>query len=124
MVEEFHLRGGHPIGLFPQRMPLDQKLVRCKWMVEEIQELMDADTIVDEADALTDLLYFLMGCYVEMGIDAGRIFKIVHDADMEKIKNGIILDDEGKIQKPEGWESPEPKIRAEIEAMDLEAGHV
>lgn len=89
-------------------------------MVEEVNEFLDADTIEGEADALTDLLYFLLGAYVEMGIDADRIFKIVHKANMRKLEQGTLLDDDTKIGKPEGWKPPEPEIRAEIDAMKAE----
>jgi predicted HAD superfamily Cof-like phosphohydrolase len=88
-------------------------------MVEEIQELMEADTIEDEADALADLLYFALGCYVEMSVDAGRIFKIVHDSNMKKYDCGVLKDDDTKIRKGKGWKSPQPEIRAEIEAMEV-----
>lgn len=37
-------------------------------------------------------------------------FEIVHATNMEKVKDGLIMNDFGKIQKPKGWISPKVKL--------------
>lgn len=83
--------------------------LRRKWMQEELDELAEAATLVDQADALLDLIYFALGTLVEMGMDAEDLFEIVHNANMDKLrtKHETILRDDGKVGKPDGWQSPE-----------------
>lgn len=99
---------------------------RGSWMLEELIEFLRADTVVDQADALTDLLYFVMGTFVEMGIKPDALFDIVHNANMAKLVNGKPMrDKQGKIIKPTGWKekhTPEPLIAAEIAKQREEAG--
>ncbi len=79
------------------------------------------DPLVDEVDALTDLLYFTYGSFLMMGVDPTEIFSIVHQANMGK------LFPDGKphyhpithkVLKPGDWEekyAPEAKIKKELE---------
>lgn len=77
--------------------------------------------LVEQVDALTDLLYFTYGSFSLLGVEPTEIFSIVHEANMGK------LFPDGKpryhpvthkVLKPENWEkdfAPEPKIKAELE---------
>lgn len=79
--------------------------------------LSDFEKIVGQVDGLVDAMYFILGSFVELGINPRQVFNIVQDANMAKLgENGepIIRESDGKIQKPENWEPPEPKIREEI----------
>lgn len=79
------------------------------------------DPLVEQVDALVDLLYFTYGSFSLLGVDPTEIFSIVHEANMGK------LFPDGKphyhpvthkVLKPENWEAdfaPEPKIKAELE---------
>jgi Cof subfamily protein (haloacid dehalogenase superfamily) len=78
------------------------------------------DPIVDQADALVDMLYFVYGSFVLMGVDPQPLFDYVHDANMAKLwPDGKAHYDPvtHKILKPEDWEenhAPEEKIKEEI----------
>lgn len=104
--------GGSPLG------------DRISYMLEEIAELAGADTIEDQADALTDLIYFAIGTFTLIGVTPEEIFGIVAEANLGKIMpDGTVLrDEQGKIKKPEGWKekfAPEEKIKNEIEIQRL-----
>lgn len=103
-----------------------QLLQRASFIIEETAELLRADTIEDQADALTDLLYFVIGSFTVMGLKPEAIFDIVHDANMKKMgpDGKPIFDPQGKFTKPEGWKeqyAPEPRIRQEIHRQLLAA---
>lgn len=80
-----------------------------------------SDPLVEQVDALVDLLYFTYGSFSLLGVDPTTIFEIVHEANMGK------LFPDGKphyhpvthkVLKPENWEAdfaPEPKIKQELE---------
>lgn len=88
---------------------------RMKLITEEYLELVEAsrtaldnDTPENRAHVLKeiiDLLYVTLG----MGVvfyktDACRdAFEIVHDNNLDKLRDGIIKDEDGKVLKPEGW---------------------
>ena len=80
-----------------------------------------ADTLVDEADALLDLLYFTYGSLVLMGVDPYDLFNTVHKANMGKIfPDGKAHFDPvtHKILKPDNWETdfaPEGKMKQELD---------
>ena len=94
---------------------------RVKFLEEEIEELgqayIDKD-LVGVADALADLVYVAIGTAHMMGIPFDQVFKVVHAANMRKLrgmtKRGMAYD----AIKPEGWVGPE----AEIAAILKEAG--
>ncbi len=85
-----------------------------------IQKEKVIDPVVDEADALIDLLYFTYGSFVMMNIDPAPLFEIVHQANMGKLfPDGKPRYHEvtGKVLKPENWEqdfAPEQKLAEEI----------
>lgn len=93
---------------------------RGSFMLEELAEFFNAETIEDQADALTDLIYFAIGTFTLMGLKPEKIFDIVAQANLGKISpDGTVLrDEQGKIKKPDGWQenfAPESKIKEEIQ---------
>ena len=88
---------------------------RMKLITEEYVELVEAsraalidDTPENRAHVLKeiiDLLYVTLG----MGVvfykrDVCRdAFEIVHTNNLDKLRDGIIKDEDGKVLKPEGW---------------------
>lgn len=80
-----------------------------------------APSLVNQVDALVDLLYLTYGSFVLMGVDPEPFFEIVHRANMGKIwPDGKAHHDPvtHKVLKPPHWEeefAPEPKIREELE---------
>lgn len=88
---------------------------------DELDELEEANTVVDQADALVDAIYYICDCAARHGVNLDNLFKIVHGANMKKVVNGkVIRRDDGKILKPEGWEAPEPKLEKEVERQTSE----
>lgn len=78
------------------------------------------DILVNQVDALADLLYFTYGSFVLLGVDPQPVLEIVHQANMGKLfPDGQPHYDSktGKVLKPENWEekyAPEAKIYDEI----------
>lgn len=78
---------------------------------EELDESFAEDDLVGISDAITDLIYVLIGMADAYGIDLRPIWDIVHESNMAKEGGGKRPD--GKILKPEGWKPPD--IASEIE---------
>ena len=114
MVKHFHNGAGQPVGEEPTILSRSQVDRRILWIKNELEELSEAKTIEEQADAVTDCLYYLLGCYVEMGIKPDSLFEIVHKANMKKLENRMI-DDDGKVLKPRGWMHPDAEIKEAIE---------
>lgn len=78
------------------------------------------EILTRQGDAGVDMIYFVMGTFVEMGLDPTPLFDIVQAANMGKLGpdgKPIIRESDGKIMKPENWErdfAPEPKLRKEV----------
>lgn len=115
-VREFHLAFNHPASDSPMLMNAGRAEKRYKWMLEEIDEFLESNTLEDQADAMIDLIYFALGTLVELGIKPERMFDIVHQANMSKLwEDGKPnFNEDGKVIKPATWEDPEPKLKKEI----------
>ena len=116
-VREFHKKFEHPESEKPVFLSKERVKVRSKWMYEEIEELAKAVDIVEQADAIIDLIYFALGTMVEMGVSPDAIFDIVHEANMSKLWDDgkPHYNTDGKTIKPENWEDPYTKIKIAIE---------
>lgn len=114
LVKQFHITGKHPVSELPKLLDEDRVYRRASWLDEEVHEFINAKTLVDQTDALIDLMYFALGTFVEMGVQPAEAFEIVHSCNMEKVKNYIVKKDDTKIGKPEGWVGPEPRIEEEL----------
>ncbi len=95
----------------------DRAAKRYNWMLEEIEEFRKAGSIHDQADAMVDLIYFALGTLVEMGVRPGRLFDIVHEANMKKLwaDGKVHYAPDGKVMKPPAWSPPEPQLIQEID---------
>ena len=116
-VREFHEKFGHPKSDKPIFMNSERAKIRCSWMLEEINEFIEASDIVDQVDAMIDLIYFALGTMVEIGVKPDKIFDIVHNANMSKLWSDSLphYDKNGKTIKPSIWNDPYEKIKLEIE---------
>ena len=121
-VKEFHEKFGHPVGDKPAFMNKERALKRYKWMLEEINEFIEADEVVEQADAMIDVMYFALGTLVEMGIKPDSLFEIVQEANMAKLwPDGLPhYNSDGKTIKPSTWVDPHEKLKAEIERQGME----
>lgn len=118
-VKQFHEKFGHPVSDTPRLMDAERAQKRYNWMLEEINEFLEAEDIVEQADAMIDTIYFALGTLVEMGIEPDALFEIVQHANMSKLfPDGTPhYNAEGKTIKPEGWEDPHQKLEACIDLM-------
>jgi predicted HAD superfamily Cof-like phosphohydrolase len=120
MVKEFQRKFGHPTApTAPALLGKARAEKREAWMLEEVREFMEAETIADQADAMIDLIYFALGTLVEMGVPPEGIFSIVHKANMDKLwEDGLPRwRADGKTMKPPGWQDPGPLIEEEIKRL-------
>lgn len=121
-VKLFHEKFNHPVSEYPVKMEIERAKKRYNWMLEEINEFLEAveeKDLVEQADAMIDVIYFALGTLVEMGIRPDELFEIVQKANMSKLwedgKPHYAPD--GKTIKPSTWEDPHEKLRAAIENM-------
>ncbi|HLK26472.1 MAG TPA: hypothetical protein VKT30_17580 [Caulobacteraceae bacterium] len=123
-VRAFHVAFGAPIGLGPSALARDRVLGRAAWIEEEAQELREATTLAEQADAFIDVIYFALGGLVEMGIAPGPLWDIVQRANMAKLwpdGRPRYRESDGKVIKPEGWRDPGEALAAEIERQTAAA---
>ena len=88
--------------------------LRVDLIAEEFDELREAiytkeGTLVDVADALTDLLVVIYGAGHAFGIDLDECFKEVHRSNMSKLGDDgkPIYNDQGKVMKGPKYFKPE-----------------
>lgn len=118
MVREFHRRFKHLVNETPTALTPAQRRERFWFMHEELQEFLNAEDVVGQADGLVDLLYFCLGTLVNMGVRPETLFAIVHQANMAKLwpdGEPRWREGDGKVLKPAGWVGPEEALRVEIE---------
>lgn len=116
MVRDFHALIGAQIEQTPRALNLQERDRRAKWFHEEVAEFLASQSIVGQADALADLLYFAIGAFVEMGVPPSQVFRIVHLANMKKTGAGRNLDG-AKAEKPAEWAGPETEIGQYINSL-------
>nr|DAE84707.1 MAG TPA: hypothetical protein [Caudoviricetes sp.] len=118
-IRNFHVAFNHPAPTTVTKLDPQRKLARATWMREEIDEFLQSDTIHMDMDAMVDLLYFVVGTTVEMGIDPSVIFDIVHNANMTKLfpDGKPHYNELNKVIKPEGWREPDSDIKDYIDHL-------
>ena len=124
LVAKMHEVFGHPVTNTPTKLTEERAKIRASFMQEELEEFLEATTVEDQYDALIDLIYFAFGTFAEMGVRPDKGFEIVNNANMAKLfpdGKPRFREGDGKILKPEGWQAPEPQLRAEIERQRQEA---
>lgn len=122
-VKDFHDKFGHPIAGAPKFMGKKRALKRYKWMLEELDEFLEAENIIDQTDAMIDLIYFAVGTMVELGVEPDEVFEIVHNANMNKLwQDGKpYYNEDNKTIKPPNWVDPYPILKQKIESYKVEA---
>ncbi len=116
MVREFHTAFGHEVADKPTPMPRARQLQRLAYMQEELDEFRDADTLLDQADAMIDLMYFALGTLTEMGVEPDELFAIVHRANMTKLwpDGKPRYNENDKVVKPPDWQPPDAALQKEL----------
>ena len=76
----------------------------------------EVDKIVDQSDALVDILYFAFGSGDQMSVDLLPLFKIAHESNMSKLDDdgNPIYNEFGKISKSSNFIEPAPRQREEV----------
>ncbi len=107
----------------PRLQPPERANGRADWLTEEADELREATTIYDQADAYIDSIYFAIGGLVDLGIDPQPLWNIVHAANMAKIwPDGTVKRRaDGKVQKPPTWKDPTEALQEEVNRQIAEA---
>ena len=122
-VRAFHLAFGHSAPEAPELLHADIVAKRAAWIEEEAEELREAGTIAEQADAFIDIIYFALGGLVNLGVRPERLWDIVQSANMAKLwPDGAprYRPGDGKVVKPEGWKDPGPLLDAEIDRQRRE----
>lgn len=109
-VKEFHSTFGLPINETPTIMNLSDQdnFNRISLIQEELSEYAKAlaeGDIVKVADALGDLIYVVVGGFVEHGIPVEEVMDEIHRSNMSKI--GGYIDEAGKYIKPNNYDKPD-----------------
>lgn len=120
-VRLFHVTFGHPAAASPSMQTADYAKRRAGWIRSEADELEEAATLAEQADAYIDAIYFAVGGLVELGVDPQPIWDLVQAANMAKVwpDGSVRKTAEGKVIKPDGWRAPDEAIEMEI-ARQLE----
>lgn len=118
LVKEFQLQAGQIVNNTPTCLSGERVIVRYQWMLDEIKEFLEANDIYQQADAIMDLLYYVLGTLVEMGLKPDELFILLHEWNLKKINGTVCYDENGKILKPKGWRHPDREIKEIIDHMD------
>jgi predicted HAD superfamily Cof-like phosphohydrolase len=115
MLEEFHrVFGAHmemtpTAALSPDTIALRVSLIQEE--LNEYREAAEARDLVEIADALSDLMYVVLGTYVAHGLQdaAEALFAEVHRSNMSKLdaSGAVIYRADGKVLKSDRWTPPD-----------------
>lgn len=111
-VRHFHAIAGVPIADVPTQLAPERLFARVEWLREEVSELQSATSLVDQVDAVVDVIYVALGALVEMGVELEGPFQLVHQSNLAKaMPDGTFQKNAaGKIIKPSEWESPRERL--------------
>jgi predicted HAD superfamily Cof-like phosphohydrolase len=88
---------------------LNQYQLYCNLIKEEFDELCASDNIVDDLDALIDILVVTIGAIHSLGADGEGAWKEVmrtNFAKIDKETGKVRKREDGKVLKPLGWTPP------------------
>lgn len=117
MLEEFHRVYGAHLEQAPTAHLDDATIaLRVSLIQEELneyREAAEAHDLVAIADALSDLMYVVLGTYVAHGLQevAEPLFEEVHASNMSKLDDHgrPIYRADGKVLKSDRWRPPDLK---------------
>lgn len=119
-VVEFHKAIGATVS--NEFSPLDKAATirRESLISEEYQEVRKAFRSGNPADLiheLCDLMYVIMGTFVEMGVNPAHGYRAIHDANMSKVGGPKRAD--GKQLKPAHWKPANMSFVYAINGTDV-----
>ena len=114
LVGDFMESMDQEVRIKPSFPDEDVQKLRLDLIEEELDELqygIDNKSIVEIADALTDLLYVVYGAGHAFGIDLDDCFHEVHRSNMSKLGPDFkpIKREDGKVMKPATYSPPDLK---------------
>lgn len=117
LTQRLHRIFKTPAPNVPTLQSPEQVERRADWIQEEVDELLVAETIAEQADAYIDTIVFALGGLVELGIQPGYIYNIVMQSQYDKLwEDGQPrFREDGKWIKPPWWSDPKPLIETEVE---------
>ena len=106
-VLEFHKVFEHPIGDVAKALSIKRGLQRHSYMKEELQEFHDAveaEDLVEQADACIDIIYFALGTLIELGLSDKyeALFANIQASNISK----VCLSMESAIRTAEAHDQP------------------
>lgn len=109
-VKEFMTVCGQEINVVPTIPDEATRQMRHSILIEEVNELQAATTHIDALDAITDILYVLLGTAHAYGLGdkLQAAFNEVHRSNMTKVMpdGKVMKREDGKIIKPDTYETP------------------
>lgn len=120
LVKAMHKKFGLTSAGLPWHLEPHEKAFRVKALQEELDEYNAATTLVDEYDALLDLIVFAVGTLDRQGLPLLEGFEKVMKANMAKEvgqngeKRGGFKRD---LVKPKGWVGPEAELKQIIQQV-------
>lgn len=97
-VADFHRTFHHPILEKPQIPPQNRTELRVSLIAEELSELeeaIEAQDIVEVADALCDIQYVLAGAILEFGL-GGKFVELFNEVQRSNMSKACITEEEAK----------------------------
>lgn len=123
-VKEFMTACGQTVNVVPTIPDESTRQLRHSILIEEVNELQSATTPVDALDAITDILYVLLGTAHAYGLGdkLQAAFNEVHRSNMTKVMpDGKVLKrEDGKIIKPDTYEPPNLQMVFELQENTVE----
>jgi hypothetical protein len=116
LTQRLHRLFDTPAPYLPTMQTDDLVARRAAWIRSEVDELFEARTLVDQADAYLDVIVFAIGGLVELGIKPGALYEIVMASQFAKVwaDGKPRVREDGKWLKPPNWVAPEPELAAEV----------
>jgi predicted HAD superfamily Cof-like phosphohydrolase len=112
-VGAFHTAVDQPVRSIPKMPTQDEIDFRIRLIDEEygveFKEACLTGDIVGAADALTDIIYVVLGTAHHFGIPMDRCWQEVQSSNMAKVDSvtgKVRKRADGKVLKPEGWKPP------------------
>ena len=123
-VKEFMTACGQTVNVVPTIPDEATRQLRHSILVEEVMELQCAETHIDALDAITDILYVLLGTAHAYGL-ADKVeaaFNEVHRSNMTKVMpdGKVMKREDGKIIKPDTYEPPNLQKVLEMQVNTVE----
>lgn len=113
MCEAMHRHFGINYAGPPRHLSTEEREFRIACLREELQEYIEAGTLIEQYDALLDLIVFALGTLHRQGLPFIDGFTAVMSANMRKKvggnakRGGFSID----LVKPEGFVGPETALR-------------